>query len=109
MAPRGRYTLAFSAHGFTGATSDAIILTRAGTTTTIVADDPDPSEAGAPIRVQYRVESPGGTPAGAVTVTSDDGASCSATVAAGECTLSPASAGTRTLTASYAGAAEFEG
>jgi hypothetical protein len=108
VGPPGSYTLAFAATGYTGATSSAIALARAGTTTTIQSDDPDPSTAGQPVRVRFQVRSPGGTPDGNVFVSSDDGASCTSTVAAGECTLSPATVGTRTLTASYAGSPEFE-
>jgi hypothetical protein len=107
--PAGQYALAFSATGYTGVTSGTIALARAGTTTAILSDDPDPSTAGAAVRVRFRVQSPGGTPGGTVQVTSDDGASCSAPVSAGECTLALSAAGTRTLTAVYAGSAEFEG
>jgi hypothetical protein len=107
--PPGTYALAFSATGYTGVTSTALTLARAGTTTTILSDDPDPSTAGQAVRVRFRVQSPGGTPDGTVRVSSDDGASCSAAVAAGECSLSPTATGARTLTAAYAGSDEFEG
>ena len=109
LAVPGSYTLAFSASGHTGVTSPAIALVRAPTTTTIRSDDPDPSAAGAPVRVRYRIESVGGTPTGLVRVSSDDGAACSATVAQGECTLTIAGAGARTLTVTYAGDTQFEG
>ena len=108
-APPGSYVLAFSATGYTGVTSNAVALVRAPTTTTVLSDDPDPSVLGAAVRVRFRVQSPGGTPSGTVRVTSDDGASCSADVAVGECTLSPAAVGKRTLTAAYAGDTQFEG
>ena len=53
------------------------------------------------------VNSPGsGTPSGNVTV-SDGAASCTASVAAGTCNLKLKVAGTRTLTATYAGYANF--
>lgn len=107
--PAGSYTLAFVASGYAGATSSAIALARAPTTTTVLSDAPDPSPPGAAVRVRFRVTSPGGTPSGTVRVTSDDGASCEAGMAAGECSLSPSSAGARTLTAAYAGDAQFEG
>jgi Bacterial Ig-like domain (group 3)/Bacterial Ig-like domain (group 1) len=107
--PPGTYALAFAATGYTGVTSTTIALSRAGTTTTILSDDPDPSTAGQPVRVRFRVQSPGGQPDGVVTVTSDDGASCSAAVAAGECSLSLETTGGRVLTATYGGSAEFEG
>lgn len=108
VGPLGFYTLAFAATGYTGATSSAIALARAGTSTAIRSDDPDPSIAGAPVRVRFQVQSPGGTPTGNVRVSSDDGASCSTTVAAGECTLAPTGVGTRTLTAAYSGDTQFE-
>jgi adhesin/invasin len=107
--PPGPYTLAFSATGYTGVVSRTVTLARAGTTTDIVSDDPDPSTPGAAVRVRFRVQSPGGTPDGSVRVESDDGASCSAAVSTGECTLSPSTPGLRTLIATYAGSAEFEG
>ena len=109
QGPPGSYALAFSATNYTGVTSHSIGLARAGTTTAIVSDEPDPSAPGVPVRVRFRVQSPGGVPDGTVRVDSDDGATCSATVAAGECSLVPVSTGARTLTATYAGGAEFEG
>jgi hypothetical protein len=105
----GNYALAFSATGYTGIVSPTIALARAPTTITIRSDDPDPSVAGAPVQVRYRVESAGGTPTGLVRITSDDGTSCSGSVAQAECSLSPVTAGARTLTATYAGDTQFEG
>ncbi|HKT60757.1 MAG TPA: Ig-like domain repeat protein [Gemmatimonadales bacterium] len=107
--PPGTYSLAFSATGYSGVTSAPITLARASTTITIQSDDPDPSAPGQTVRVQFTVQSPGGSPDGTVTVTSDDGASCSASVSAGECSLSLSNAGSRTLTAAYGGSAEFAG
>ena len=106
--PPGAYALAFTAAGYTGASSPAIQLARARTTTAILADDPDPSVAGAPVRVRFRVQSPGGTPTGTVRVSADDGTACTASVADGECILSPTAVGNRTLTAAYSGSTEFE-
>ena len=105
----GAYTLAFSATGYTGVASAPISLARAPTTTSIRSDDPDPSVVGGPVLIRYRVESAGGTPTGLVRVVSDDGVTCSATVAQGECSLSFTAAGVRTLTATYAGDTQFEG
>ncbi|MBA3496372.1 MAG: Ig-like domain repeat protein [Gemmatimonadales bacterium] len=109
VGPAGTYTLAFSAAGYTGVNSSAIALARAPTSTTIRSDDPDPSAAGAPVRVTFQVQSPGGTPTGSVRVSADDGTSCIGAVSIGECTLSPTAAGTRTLTAAYSGDTQFEG
>jgi hypothetical protein len=53
------------------------------------------------------VDAPGaGTPTGSVTV-SDGGGSCTSTVAAGQCTITLTTAGSRLLTASYAGNSNF--
>jgi hypothetical protein len=106
--PPRRYTLSFSATGFTGVVSDGITLSKAATSTSITSDSPDPSAPGADVRVAFTVRSDGGTPPGSVTVASDDGSSCSATVAAAACVLRPQQAGARTLTATYAGTEEFE-
>ncbi len=104
----GSYTLAFSATGFSGAVSAGITLSKALSTTSITADTPDPSAPGAEVRVSFTVGSEGGSPAGTVAVSSDDGSTCSATVAAGACVLRPQQPGARTLTATYTGNQEFE-
>ena len=106
--PPGAYTLAFAATGYTGVRSGTIQLSRARTTVAILADDPDPSAPGAPVRVRFQVRSLGGTPTGTVRVSADDGTTCGASVADGECTLAPTAVGSRTLTAAYSGATEFE-
>jgi hypothetical protein len=86
-------------------------VNQANTTTTIVADDPDPSRVGQAVTISYTVmvSAPGsGTPTGNVTV-SDGAASCSASVAAGACTITPTVAGSLVLTATYAGDGNFNG
>lgn len=83
----------------------------ANTTTTITSDNPDPSNLGQSVTVQYSVSvnSPGvGTPTGIVTV-SDGTVSCTGTVVAGLCNLTFTIEGIKTLTASYAGDANFNG
>jgi Ca2+-binding RTX toxin-like protein len=84
------------------------VTSTVGTTTSITSDAPDPSVTGQPVPVQYAVApvSGSGTPTGTVTVT-DGTTSCTGTVAAGQCTLTFTSAGTRTLTASYSGDSSF--
>ena len=85
-------------------------VNKADTTTTIISDTPDPSVTGQAVTVNYSVvaNAPGsGAPTGNVTVDDGEGNSCSATVAVGKCTLTPTSAGTKTLTASYAGDSNF--
>jgi hypothetical protein len=77
------------------------------TTTTITADTPDPSVVGQSVTVSFTVTATLGTPTGVVTVT-DGLDSCTATVAAGACVLTPTMAGAITLTATYAGDANFD-
>jgi uncharacterized cupin superfamily protein len=84
-------------------------VNKADTTTGITSESPNPSVVGQAVTVAYSVtvNSPGsGTPAGSVTV-SDGTVSCTATVAAGSCTLTFTSAGPKTLTATYAGDNNF--
>jgi hypothetical protein len=83
-------------------------VTAAGTTTAITSDSPDPSVVGQSVTVNYTVTSGAGTPTGNVTV-SDGTVSCTGTVAAGTCSLTFTSAGAKTLTATYAGDANFGG
>ena len=86
-------------------------VNKADTTTTVTSDDPDPSEAGQVVTVVYSVvvSAPGaGTPTGNVTV-GDGVDSCMATVAAGQCDLTLTTVGGRSLTATYAGDANFNG
>ena len=98
---------------FNGSTSAAASHTvdKADTTTTIASDNPDPSVVGQSVTVNYAVSvnSPGaGTPTGNVTV-SDGTDSCTGTVTAGTCNLPLTSAGTKSLTATYAGDGNFNG
>src|SRR5207253_3927226 len=93
---------------FATSTSTAVSQTvgAASTTTAITTHTPNPSVVGQGIVVAFTVTSGGGTPTGNVTV-SDGTENCSASVAAGSCTLTPTSAGTKTLTATYPGDANF--
>ncbi|HLO33280.1 MAG TPA: Ig-like domain repeat protein [Anaerolineales bacterium] len=95
---------------FNGSTSAAEPHTVNGTptTTTITADNPDPSVVGQSVTVQYSVTSGSGTPTGNVTV-SDGTVSCTATVTDGQCSLTFTSAGAKSLTATYAGDSTFSG
>lgn len=88
-------------------------VNKAGTATTIISDDPDPSYVGASYLVKFSVAPivPGaGAPTGIVSVTGD-GAGCSAALAAGagsgECSIISTSAGLKTLSATYAGDDNF--
>jgi hypothetical protein len=105
------YTLTAASGGLTGATSNAFNITAASTTTAITSDSPDPSVVGQAVTVAYSVAISGvgaGTPTGNVTV-SDGVNSCAGTVAAGSCAVTLTTVGNRTLTASYAGDANFAG
>jgi len=96
---------------FNGSTSAGVAHTvsQGTTTTAITADTPDPSVVGQAVVVQYTVTPQGaGTPTGNVTV-SDGVNSCTGTVATGSCSLSLTTVGARTLTATYAGDANFNG
>ena len=108
-AATGSHSLIFAATGFTSATSSAIDVGPAQTSTGITSDDPDPSIAGQEVAVVFQVTSPGGTPSGTVQVTASDGAeTCSADVAAGQCTITLIGEGSRTLTATFQGSALFQ-
>jgi adhesin/invasin len=104
----GTYTLRFSAANFAAVSSTQILLTAAPTVTTITADTPDPSRAGAQVTVSFTVTSTTGTPSGSVQV-ADEGNTCTGTLSAGQgsCTIGLTTTGSRTLTATYAGANGF--
>jgi hypothetical protein len=114
MAGSKTLTAVYGGDGnFNGSTSagEPHQVDKADTTTTITNDMPDPSKVGQAYTVSFTVtvNSPGaGTPTGNVTV-SDGAASCTATVAAGGCSLTSTAAGSKTLTAAYAGDSNFNG
>jgi CSLREA domain-containing protein len=89
----------------------AITINQASTTTTITSDLPDPSDLNAAVTVNYTVaaNAPGsGTPTGNVVVTASGGSeTCTGTVAAGGCVITLTTVGARTLTAAYAGDANY--
>ena len=98
---------------FNGSASagDSHTVNMADTTTSISSDLPDPSVFGQAVTVNYSVlvSAPGaGTPTGNVTV-SDGTDSCTGTAAAGSCSITFTSPGAKTLTATYAGDANFNG
>jgi adhesin/invasin len=105
----GAHSLIFAASGFTSVTSSTIDVGPAQTSTGITSDDPDPSIPGQEVVVVFQVTSPGGTPSGTVQVTVSGGSeSCSADVAAGQCTIVLTEVGDRTLTASFQGGGLFD-
>ncbi len=96
-------------NGSSGTASHTVTdTTKQNTTTTILSNTPNPSQAGQPVVVTYAVNAFSGTPTGDVTV-SDGTVSCTAAVAAGTCTLTPTTPGTKTLTATYSGDAAYNG
>ena len=81
------------------------VVNKADTTTNITSDNPDASVVNQAVTIQFSVgaNNPGsGTPTGNVTVT-DGVNSCTATNAVGQCTITYATPGPRTLTATYVG------
>jgi hypothetical protein len=78
----------------------------AATTTQITSANPSPSFPTQPVVVAFRVAAASGSPTGPVTI-SDGAESCSATAPSGQCSLVIATAGSKTLTARYAGSGTF--
>jgi uncharacterized delta-60 repeat protein len=79
-----------------------LVIAKGDTTTTITDHTPHPSLRGQAVTVEYNVSSVAGTPTGDVTV-SDGTDSCTGSVADGACSLTFTTAGTKTVTAAYAG------
>ncbi|MBZ5516714.1 MAG: Ig-like domain repeat protein, partial [Acidobacteriia bacterium] len=104
----GTYPLTFTASNgvLPNAPQDfTLTVNKADTTTTITTDLSTATVVGQSYTVAWTVTAnpPGsGTPTGTVTV-SDELASCSATVASGQCPLTSTSVGAKTVTAAYAG------
>ena len=95
-----------------GGTSDpqTFSIDKADTTMWIVSHTPDPSVIGQTVAVTFAlaVNSPGGgSPTGTVTV-GDGTVSCNATLPAASCQLTFTTAGTKTLTATYAGDGDYK-
>jgi Big-like domain-containing protein len=104
----GSHKLIFAADGYRSATSNKIEVEKASTTTTITADDPDPSDPNQPVTVSFSVTSPAGAPSGNVEVTASGGDErCQASVAQGSCQITLTGSGDRTLTATYQGDGTF--
>ena len=99
---------------FTGSNdNEPHLVNKANTTTAITSDSADPSVTGETVTVQFTVVAAapgGGTPTGTVTVTDSlSAATCNASVATGQCDIVFAAPGARTLTATYAGDANYNG
>lgn len=87
---------------YAGTATATLVIAAAASSTTITAVTPDSPTPGQPVTVSYAVTSVDAL-SGNVTVVADSGESCSGSAAAGQCVLSFAGTGSRSLTASYAG------
>jgi len=98
--------------GSSGAVSHTV---NPGNTTIAIANASalaTPTAAGQPYVVTWMVlpvAPAAGTPSGAVTVSANGVAACTAPVATGQCTVTPATVGAMSLIASYAGDGNFNG
>ncbi len=101
------YTFAF--------VNGTLTVTQAATTTTITnaaslaANTTTPGQSYAVNWSVAPVAPATGTPTGNVTVSDGTGATCSAAVAAGTCSLTSTTVGVKTITATYSGDANFTG
>ncbi len=85
-------------------------VNKANTTAAVLTDTPDPTTRGQQFTVTYSVAvtAPGaGTPTGNVLVGDGSTDSCTGTVAAGQCNLTLNTVGSRSITATYQGDANF--
>lgn len=117
FATHGTKTLTATYAGdtnFNSSTSDPATthtVNPANTTTVIASDLPDPSVVGQAVTISYNVTAlaPGvGTPTGSVLVSAGT-QSCTGTVAEAGCSITFTTPGLKTLTATYAGDANFNG
>jgi alpha-tubulin suppressor-like RCC1 family protein len=112
--PVGNHSLTIRATDNCAAFTDAnvpITISIAQTTATITSAMPNPSLQGQGVLVRFNVTAnapSSGTPTGNVVI-SDGVNSCNSTVAVGQCTLALSTLGNRTLSASYAGSADYAG
>jgi hypothetical protein len=115
IATAGSKTLMGSYSGdanFAASASAAITQTvnKASTRTTITGQSPSSSVAGQSVGFTFTVVpvSPGGgTPTGNVTVSDPAGDTCTASITTGTCTITYSASGNKSMTASYAGDANF--
>jgi hypothetical protein len=89
----------------------SVVVGKATSTTAILTNLPNPSILGQIVTIRYAVtpQFVGSAVTGTVTVGATSGESCTATPAAGACTITFATGGTRTLTATYSGDGNVNG
>jgi FtsP/CotA-like multicopper oxidase with cupredoxin domain len=89
----------------------SVVVGKASSTTAIVSNLPNPSIIGQIVTVRYAVapQFAGSAMAGTVTVLASTGESCAAAPAVGSCTITFATGGTRSLTATYSGDGNVNG
>jgi hypothetical protein len=92
-----------------GSRTVPLTVNQASTTTTINSVSPNPALLGSPVMVGVSVAASTNvtSPSGTVTVKANTGETCSVAVSAGGCSLTFATVGTRTVTASYSGDTNF--
>ncbi|PYV20749.1 MAG: hypothetical protein DMG24_21840, partial [Acidobacteria bacterium] len=90
-------------------TNGTLTITQAPTTTTITSALPATSVVGQAYTVTVALASAGGIPSGSVAVDDGSGATCTILLSngSGSCSLTSATAGTKTLTAKYPGDTNF--
>jgi hypothetical protein len=88
-----------------------VVLSKASTTTAITSNLPNPAIVGQIVTVSVAVapQFVGTVPTGSVKITANTGETCSVTLPGTSCNMTFTPAGTRTLTAVYAGDANFTG
>lgn len=87
-------------------------INKADTTTFITVVSAESSVANEPVTVSWTVAAvaPGaGTPTGTVTVADGEGHTCAVAVSVGHCSVTPATAGSKTIRATYSGNTNFRG
>ena len=101
----GNYELSARAGAVPLESVATVAVTKATTTTTIVADAPDPSSLFQRLTVRFSVSSSVGAALdGTVTVRENEGSgTCTASAAAQSCEIQMSAPGSKTLTASYGG------
>jgi FtsP/CotA-like multicopper oxidase with cupredoxin domain len=86
--------------------TETVTAQKIGSTTAITFNSPDPSRPGQAVTINFNVSSTFGIPTGNVTI-SDGVDVCTGTALTGTCALILTTTGVRTLTATYAGDANF--